>query len=46
VRLAPLLDRRDLRAERDRRILEHLGLPSEVPVPGPARAPPQGELDF
>ncbi len=27
-------------------ILEHLGLPSELPVPAPARAPPRGELDF
>jgi hypothetical protein len=28
------------------RILEHLGLASDVPVAAPARAPPQGELDF
>jgi len=28
------------------RILGHLGLPTAPPRPAPARAPPQGELDF
>jgi hypothetical protein len=28
------------------RILDHLGLPSEMPPIAPARAPPQQELDF
>jgi hypothetical protein len=28
------------------RILEHLGLPTEVPRFTPARAPPQAKLDF
>ena len=27
-----------------RRILDHLGLPSTPPVPGPARAPPQPDF--
>ncbi len=28
------------------RILEHLGLSSQPPIPAPARAPPQMELGF
>jgi len=29
-----------------RRYLEHAGLPYEVPVIAPARAPPQADFDF
>ena len=29
-----------------RRILEHLGLPTEVPTVKPARAPPQASFDW